>query len=152
MTTHAHDHSGSSCDCPGHRQAGQPERNPQPSSSVWASLLPVPLCAFCPACMSVWAPLLGMVGIGLALPEALHGALLFSSVTLSLAIVGRRAFRRKFWGAFWLALAGNTCLVANHFAGERGIVTALGVACLLLAAGWERRRLRAPVEGPGVLA
>lgn len=152
MTTHSHGPAGPSCDCAGHRHAQLLEREASAGSSLWASLLPVALCAFCPACMSVWAPLLGMVGIGLALPEVLHGALLFIAVALSLAVVGRRAYQRKFWGAFVVAVAGTSCLVANHFAGELAVVTALGVACLLVAAAWERRRARAHFGESGVFA
>jgi hypothetical protein len=110
------------------------------------ALLPALLCLFCPACVGVWAPLLGIFGWGLPLGEATHGLLLGASIALSLLVVGLRARRRRYWLPFVVTAFGGGALALGHFLGESVPIAVFGCATLLLGTLLERRSPPTPQE------
>ena len=131
-------HLEGSCDCPHHRQV-RIQRNAPAHTSGWTTFLPVVLCAFCPACLSVWAPLLGIVGCGLRLSEEVHGALLGASIALSLLVGIARARRRHLWWPVAVTSLGGVLLISGHLLDDSLPLAVLGCASLLLSAALERR-------------
>lgn len=131
-------HLEASCDCPHHRRVNV-RRNAPARTGGWATFLPVLLCAFCPACLSVWAPLLGIVGWGLQLSEEVHGALLGASIALSLLVGITRARRRQLWWPVASTGLGGALLISGHLLHDSLPLAVLGCACLLLSAVLERR-------------
>lgn len=113
-----------------------------------AGLLPVLLCAFCPACMSAWAPLVGLLGWHFFENEIVHRGLLGLSIVLALGLGGLRARRRRYWLPFGVTASGCALLVSGEVAGDYWPLTLTGSAALLVAFFVERRasRLALPIR------
>ena len=102
-------------------------------------LLPLVACAFCPACLTFWAPLLASLGLGFALPEAAHPAGIAIAVLVVLAPAALRARRVKVWRPLLLVAVGAAVLVATHTLGGGRFVEFLGALSLILGSFLERR-------------
>ncbi|HVY29605.1 MAG TPA: hypothetical protein VHB79_23760 [Polyangiaceae bacterium] len=92
--------------------------------------------------MSVWAPLLGVVGWHFSGNDVLHRVLLGASITISLGLGGVRAYRRRAWFPLVLTAAGCALIVAAELAGDYWPATLLGTALLLTSFQVERRGSR----------
>jgi hypothetical protein len=121
----------SHCDCAAHRvrssEAGA-------RASFWGALLPVLACAFCPACITAWAPLLATAGIGVALNESQHSLLLIVAIALSLGVASWRARRARAWAPVLLTGLGGAAMLGGHAWNDNAPLESLGVLCLLSAA------------------
>lgn len=142
---HAHDHA---CDCHAHRSSPQrdagrgdgPAHEGQPG--LWSSLFPVLACAVCPACLSTYAKLFSVAGVGLGLSEAQHDLLLGVAIAASLGV---SAWRSRRSGRVWplaVALAGASLVLAGHLLGEVAWMEWAGVLILLAGGLIEHFRLR----------
>ena len=105
MTSHVH---SAHCACAHHSSV--------PKSGWFTSLLPALGCALCPACLSLWKPLLSLSGVALMLDETHHTWLLAIALTVALGFGLREALRINEWRPFWPTLAGAVLLVFAHFA------------------------------------
>lgn len=130
-----------SCACAHHRALAAKSSRPEPLGTV-AGLLPLLLCAFCPACVSVWAPLVGLLGWHFFANEVVHRSLLGFSLVLSLVLGALRARRRRNWLPLSVTAAGCVLLVAGEIAGDYWPLTLAGTAALLMAFFVERGALR----------
>jgi hypothetical protein len=134
---------GSACDCAHHRLA---ERSKQRQGgwfgAMGSTLLPLLLCAFCPACLGVWAPLLGIAGWGVQVNETTHGVMLVVGVGLALSLTAWRARKHRQYGPLLLTAQGSGFLLLSHWLGDWLPATLLGVASLLGASYLERGKQR----------
>ena len=147
------------CDCAHHRrhetERSCPEELP---GSRWAALAPVLACAVCPACLSTYAKVLSLLGVGVTLTESTHHILLVLAVCVSLGASFWKARRRHQWGPLWVAILGCALLAMGHARDEDPVLTWSGVVVLLVGGLWERqagRRVAAsrggaprPTSGP----
>lgn len=109
---------------------------------MWPLLLPALACAVCPACVTMYAKLLSLVGVGFGLSEFQHELLLAVAVTVSLAVSGWRTLRS---GRVWplaVALLGTALVLAGHLEEELHALEWLGVLTLLAGGLAEQFRLR----------
>lgn len=83
-------------------------------SGLLGALAPVVACLFCPACMSLWVPMVASSGFAVAATESQHGILLAISVTIAMASAVWRLVRRSDRGAFALTALGCALLVSAH--------------------------------------
>lgn len=135
-TTHDHHHA---CDCSAHRARA----TPPPASGAWAALLPVLACAVCPACLTTYAKLLSVLGVGVGLSELHHLILLVVAVSASVGVSAWRSIRtRRVWPVA-VALTGSTLVAAGHLGGDLHAVEWAGVLVLLAGGLTEHFRLRA---------
>jgi hypothetical protein len=119
------------CDCPAHRAQLQPVTG---RASWWSAVLPIAACALCPACVAAWAPLLAAAGIGFALTESHHTALLLVTISLSLGVAVWRARRTQAWVPAILTVFGGASMLAGHALDENALLAGIGVAGFLSAA------------------
>ena len=140
-TTHSLRFEHSQCDCPAHRAVVRiPGRSVQPS--LLAALAPLLVCAFCPACMTLWAPLLASIGLGFALPESVHSVGLGLAILAALAPAAWHARRAQFWQPVLFVVAGAGVFLSTHaFEGGR-LTEVLGALSLVLGSSLERRARR----------
>jgi len=133
---HAH------CDCAAHRAAlvRIPPRAQQ--GSLIATLLPLLVCAFCPACIALWAPLLASVGLGFALPESVHSVGLGIAVAVALAPAVWHAGRARLWQPVLFVLVGASAFVATHAWSGGRVSEVLGALSLVVGTFLERRARR----------
>jgi hypothetical protein len=124
-------HAAGGCDCPAHRSVARDATTP---ASWWSALLPIFACALCPACISAWAPLLATAGVGLALTESHHVALLLGTIALSLGFAAWRARRTRAWVPVLLTAIGGASMLAGHVLNDNAMLAGLGVLCFLSAA------------------
>ena len=123
-----------SCDCNDHAQN---------RFLRWlGAALPIGTCAICPACLTMYAKILAVVGVGFALAEWQHALLLAIavSVALGLGIVNARRIRR--YGKLALIASGAAILVGAHLWETAHWVEWLGCAVLLAGTigGGSRRK------------
>ena len=83
-------------------------------SGLLGALAPVVACLFCPACMSLWVPMVASSGFAVAATETQHGLLLAVSVTLAMSSATWRLARRADRAAFGLTALGCALLVSAH--------------------------------------
>jgi len=137
---HSQPHAESACSCCAHPHAARARgAGVNPS---WSALTPIAACALCPACVSVWAPILAGLGLGFALTESQHTVLLLLAVAVAVAISALRARRIRAWSSFFLTALGGALLLAGHSAGDSTALTGLGVLCSLAGAmrgSWHAR-------------
>lgn len=149
------------CDCAAHRHGGAAHRHggaahrhdaAAPAPTMWAALLPVLACAMCPVCLSTYAKILSVAGVGVGLSEAHHRALLAVAVSISIGASAFRARRaRRLWPVV-VAVVGAALVIGGHLLGEIGWVEWTGMVVLLGGALAERlslRRRASPVARPG---
>jgi len=106
----------------------------------WLSTLaPILACAVCPACVTTYAKVLSLVGLGFALSETQHVALLVFAIAISLGLSGRRSWiERRIW-PIAVSFVGCALLVLGHVLGEVHVLEWSGVAVLLVGGLAERR-------------
>jgi hypothetical protein len=129
----------SHCDCDAHRRVASRRSARAGRPSILTVLLPLVVCAFCPACLTLWAPLLASLGLGLALPEVVHPTGIAVAVLVALAPAALRARRAKVWRPLLFVAAGAGLLVATHVLGRGRIIELQGALCLVLGSVLERR-------------
>lgn len=134
------------CDCPQHRscnapRSNEPTENELPRSRLrWlGTVLSALACLLCPACVATWGPLLSTLGIGLALSEATHGAILVAAILASLTTAGWRAYRLQVRAPVVFAVTGAVLLAAAHWLGESLMLSGLAVVAFVLSALSGRR-------------
>ncbi|HEY0468826.1 MAG TPA: hypothetical protein VGC79_31750 [Polyangiaceae bacterium] len=130
------------CDCAAHRavlvQLPRRARN----GSVAATLLPLLVCAFCPACIALWAPLLASVGLGFALPESVHSVGLGIAIAVAVAPAAWHAWRARVWQPVLFVLVGAGVFVATHALDGGRLSEVLGALSLVSGSFLERRARR----------
>lgn len=134
-----------SCDCPAHAKKASP------GASWWSTLLPALACAVCPACLSTYAKLLSVAGVGFGLSELEHQLLMFGAVSASVSISVWRSYRaRRVW-PLAVALLGATLVMSGHLLGEVAWLEVSGVLVMLSGALIEHFRLRRAHRHQGLL-
>lgn len=130
---HAHEHA---CDCAAHR------RREGAAPGAFSALLPVLACAVCPACLSTYAKLFSIAGVGFGLSELHHDILLGVAVATSVLVSAWRSYRtRRAWPVA-VALAGSSMVLGGHLLGELAWLEWAGVLTLLAGGLTEHFRLR----------
>jgi hypothetical protein len=128
---------GDGCACAAHRPASVSATD----GGVWSALLPVLVCAVCPACLTTYAKVFSVLGVGFGLTEAQHLILLMVAIVGSIAVSAWRSWRsRRVWPVA-IALTGSTLVVAGHVAEVHAVEWA-GVLALLIGGLSEQFRLR----------
>ncbi len=137
---HAHGHA---CRCAHH----SPAASEAGEDSSWARLLAIASCAFCPTCLAALKPLASLAGVSFALSEDAHGALLLGALMIALEVAFYEAVTRGLRGAYWLTLAGATCMFGGHLLGEQRALEVAGMALMLVAVlgRWVRSAKRRPL-------
>jgi hypothetical protein len=140
-------HSGSAtCDCAAHRAASTGIGSERKQTAL-AVLFPILVCAFCPACLPLWAPLLASLGLGFALPEALHPVAIAAAVLIAMLPAGARALRLRTWWPVLIVAVGGTLFLASHAAPSGQIAEVCGALFLVTSSLLERRISAAWVSG-----
>lgn len=126
----------SECGCVAHSVTKRPDDSGAPS--LWSVILPLVACAFCPACLAVWAPVLTSLGLGFSLPESAHLAALLLIVPLSVGPAGVRAYRSRAWRPLVFTGGGALSLIAGHVL-DTWVLELLGAAGLVLGGVLQHR-------------
>ena len=135
--------AGKSCDCAHHRRGpGNDDRRAGSVTAAVSALFPILLCVFCPACVGIWAPLLGALGLGFQWDEATHGFALVAGIALALGLTTWRARQHRRLAPLVATSLGGACLLLSHWLSDVLAVTLLGLSCLLGATYLERTKLR----------
>ncbi|MBL8608269.1 MAG: hypothetical protein JNL38_13175 [Myxococcales bacterium] len=142
-------HHHHACDCAHHRAARPGAR--RAGALSWA--LPILACAVCPSCITTYAKVLSGLGLGFALTEAEHVALLVVCVAVSLGAAVRDLTRDRRAGPFAATAGGCAALVASHLAEPHAPAWLPWVGAALLLVGgawghWGRRLARARAGAP----
>ena len=141
MRLDAHDHRHA-CDCAHHQAPAASGAN----TGLWAALLPALACALCPACLSTFAKVLSVLGIGFGLSEMQHLAVLVMAIGASVGVSAWRSWRtRRVW-PIAIALSGTALVLTGHLLGDLPALEWAGVLVLLgggLTEHFRLRRLRA---------
>ena len=132
----AHGH-GHGCDCAGHRSS----KAARPNGSLWSALLPVLACAVCPACLTTYAKLFSVLGVGFGLNELQHLTLLGVAISASIGVSAWRSWRTRRMWPIAIALTGSALVATGHFA-DVHVVEWAGVLTLLAGGLTEHVRLR----------
>ena len=134
---HQHNHA---CDCKAHRASTT--KSAPGNSGAWAAIVPVLACAVCPACLTTYAKLFSVLGVGFGLSELAHLVLLVIALSLSIGVSTWRSLRtRRIW-PMGIALTGSALVATGHFAGDLHVVEWAGVLLLLVGGLSEHFRLR----------
>jgi hypothetical protein len=132
---HTHHHA---CDCTAHRLP----KATHSSAGIWTALLPVLACAICPACLTTYAKLFSVLGIGVGLSEFHHLVLLVIAIGASISVSAWRSWRTRRGWPIGVALVGSALVATGHFAGDLQGVEWAGVIVLLVGGLTEHFRLR----------
>ncbi len=100
--------------------------------STLAALLPALSCALCPACLSLWKPLLGLLGVATLVTESQHAWLLAFALLISLGFGLREAVKLREWRPFVPTLLGSLLMAVGHGA-ESHTLEWLGTATMFLS-------------------
>jgi hypothetical protein len=99
-------------------------------------------CAVCPACLTTYAKLLSVFGVGFGLSELHHVVLLSVAIAASLGLSACRSFRsRRIWPVA-VATAGAGLIVTGHVWSALHALEWGGVLVLLAGGLTEHFRLR----------
>jgi len=121
------------CDCAAHRV-----RPP----GLWSAMLPFLACAVCPVCLSNYAKLLSLAGMGFGMSETHHLILLAVAISASVIVSGWRSCRTKRLWPFAVAVTGSGLVLTGHMLGEVSRLEWTGVVVLFIGGITERLRLR----------
>jgi hypothetical protein len=112
------------------------------SGSFVAAVVAVLTCAVCPVCLSVYASVLSVFGVGFALSERTHGWLLIGSLSFALAISIWAATRhQRIWPPLLTAL-GGAALLFSHFTADHIVIDLFGTSLVFTANVWGGRLRR----------
>jgi hypothetical protein len=137
MLVNVHQH-GQTCDCAAHRTSGRVPSN----SGIWSAILPALACATCPACVTTYAKLLSVLGVGLGLSEFHHFLLLAVAIGASISVSAWRSWRTHRAWPIAAALVGSCLVTVGHFAGDLHGLEWAGILTLLSAGLFEHFRFR----------
>jgi hypothetical protein len=126
------------CTCAAHR------RESVSTTSWWGTLLPLLACAICPACLTTYAKLFSVAGVGVGLGETAHLILLGVAMVSSLVVSAWRSHRTRQAWPLALASLGVSLVLAGHCLGEVPWLEWGGIATLLAGGLTEHFRLRRP--------
>jgi len=133
----------SACGC-GAQHAAHGEGS---ARSGWVgALLAVLACALCPACLTTYAKLLSVLGMGVGLDAAAHERLLPAALVASIAISGWRSWRTRRAWPLLAAVLGSSLVALAHGVDELHALEWLGMLVLVAGAVAEHRRF---VASPG---
>lgn len=132
---HAEDDS---CPCPAHGGTKQGPVNAGP----WSALLPVLVCALCPACLATYAKLLSVLGVGFSLSESQHLVLLSLAIGCSVGMSSWRSWRTQRVWPLGVALLGAALVSLGHVAGDLHELEWVGVGVLFIGGFSEHARIR----------
>ena len=138
---HDHDDASSACGC-GHDHAPRPAAR----GGFLASLAPALACAFCPACLSTYAKVLAVAGVGVVFTERQHTALLAAALTLSVVAGAWATARTRRAGPLAVALVGGGLIAAGHLLSDASWLEWTGVLTLIGGGVVERRFRRGPAS------
>jgi len=112
------------------------------NAGLWSALLSIIACAACPVCLTTYAKLFSVLGMGIGLSERLHGVVLFIAIALSIGVSTWRSMRtRRIWPLV-AAVIGSALVVLGHSAGALHSVEWVGIVVLFLSGMAEHFRLR----------
>jgi hypothetical protein len=96
----------------------------------------------CPACLTTYAKLFSVLGVGFGLSEITHLFLLVVAISASIGVSAWRSWRtRRVW-PIATALTGSLLVLIGHVAGDLHVVEWAGVLTLLAGGLTEHFRLR----------
>lgn len=105
-------------------------------------LLPVLACSICPACLTTYAKVLSVFGVGIGLDSRLHDALMVVAIAASVLLSGWRTLHsRRIW-PLAVAVAGAALIVTGHLRPELHVLEWAGIVTLLAGGLFEHFRLR----------
>jgi hypothetical protein len=99
-------------------------------------------CAVCPACLTTYAKLFSVLGVGFGLSEFHHLMLLVVAIRASIGVRAWRSWRTRRRWPIAIALTGSALVATGHFAGDLHFVEWAGVLVLLVGGLSEHFRLR----------
>jgi hypothetical protein len=127
--------------------ASEPIVPPDERLARWAGWLPILACLVCPACMSTYAKLLAMFGVGFGITEAQHDVLLALAIATSIAVSAWRSWRSGRAWPITVALVGSALLVLGHVHAPLHLLEYAGLVVILVGGVGEQLRLRVAGRG-----
>lgn len=141
---HDHDHGPSAvkvedpCDCAGHRAKAAVAGGG--AGIGWLSgVAPILACALCPVCLSAYATILPLLGVGFVLSEGQHQLFLIGAVVAAILAGSWRAKITRRFGPLGLTLSGCALLIFADLLHESRPLAVVGMVCLVAAMFWDRR-------------
>ncbi|MEM9730548.1 MAG: hypothetical protein AAF997_18350 [Myxococcota bacterium] len=132
------EHHGHACDCTAHRASEAATGK----AGLWSAVLPVLACAVCPACLTMYAKLFSVLGVGVGLDDFHHLMLLVVAIGASNGLSAWISWRtRRVW-PIAIALTGSALVMIGHFGGDLHVVEWAGFLLLLGGGLGEHFRLR----------
>jgi hypothetical protein len=126
------------CDCAAHRA---PKAAAQ-DAGLWSVILPILACAVCPACLTTYAKLFSVLGVGFGLSETHHLVLLVVAISASIGVSAWRSWRTwRIW-PIAVALTGSALVATGHLAEDLHMLEWAGILTLLTGGLTEHFRLR----------
>jgi hypothetical protein len=151
LKVHSHGHG---CDCAAHRMsspvAPDAAGTRASTSGLWSAVLPMLACAVCPACITTYAKLGSVLGVGFGLSEFHHLLLLVVALTASIGLSAWRSWRTKRSWPIIVAITGSSLVVAGHYFEHLHLLEWAGVLVLLAGGLSEHIRLRRPTLVPTI--
>lgn len=106
-------------------------------------MLPVLACAVCPACLTTYAKLFSVLGVGVGLSEWHHQVLLAVAIGASLGLSAWRTWRTRRAWPISVAIVGVGLVLVGHLGDDLHTLEWVGVLVLLVGGLTEHFRLRA---------
>lgn len=146
-SAHAHESKKGAADDDCSNCAAHRPRAPVDRSGRWgwlAGIIPILACALCPVCLSAYATILSVFGVGFALSEGQHAVLLIVAVVAALASGAWRARVTRRFGPLGLTALGCTLLIFADVLHENRPLSLIGIAMLIASMVWDRRASKQP--------
>lgn len=115
-----------------------------PGAGMGSALLPALACAVCPACLTTYAKILSVLGVGFELSELHHHLLLVVAISVSIGVSAWRSWRTRRAWPIAVALTGSALVAGGHLAADLHALEWAGVLVLIAGGLTERFRLRRP--------
>jgi uncharacterized membrane protein (UPF0136 family) len=109
-----------------------------------AGIVPILACALCPVCLSAYATILSVFGVGFAISEGQHAILLIVAVVAALASGAWRARVTRRFGPLGLTALGCLLLIFADVLHENRPLSLFGIALLIASMVWDRRAAKQP--------
>jgi hypothetical protein len=119
-------------------------------SSLFAVALSVLTCATCPFCVTAYAGLASMLGVGFAIGSEAHGALVLVSVAATLAVIAWGKRRTQSWMPLLGAVFGAVLVICSELELGGAAIEYGGFALLMLGSLGNLRAKKLPVDHPAV--